>query len=363
MFANTKRMKVAVEVVKSVDPLQNLHEHNHSLILQHLKNDELLNICLVSPKWNEIISNSPDFLRKFKFGFSQIPWTDDWPDKTLELLKRRKYRHVNGHFIYMTIAVKVLKLLEKSSMAPVELDVAIDSENGFYGRCPLESFKFPSVETLNVQHVLSSALKTNLIVSAPRLKKLSIDSIMSADLIKCVKSLKDLKDLELYGLREYLFKQNSLHTAKFSLRSLKITDSSKLSKESSTNFKEFLKKMANSLVSLQMDHSYLEDIEVIFNRMPKLRRVTMRIIREDCSSLQLAPNRCIREMRIIDLSETFKRIILTLKHLEILHIEVLNPPDVQWIDQNLKKLKRVSFRFLRLSCADQVRLKKHKWNR
>lgn len=357
MFTNLqKRLRLSVEVVKSVDPFESIRSHCSELILQHFSSQELLKLFLVSKQWNRTLSNSKKCMEKLKFGFSQIPWTNVWNEKTLEMLNTsRRYRHVNGHFVYTTVAVKILKLLESSTMSPVVLDVRIDNENGFYGRAPLpDTFNFPQIESLNVQNVLSSALKIKLISSTSRLRKLSVDSIMSAGLVKCLINLKNLKDLQLHGHKEYIFKQPTLQHAKFSLKSLKFTDSSKLSEEARINYGEFLKKMSNTLISLHLDFIYQYDIELVLNNLPNLRVLTVRTNKEDLSRLQLTQNRNIKEFVIFELSDVFKKIILNLRNLEVLHIEIFTAADFKWIVQNSRKLKMCSYRFLKVPSCEQV---------
>ena len=358
MFTNLQKRLRLSEVVKSVDPFELFHSQPNTseLILQHFSSGELLNLFSVSKQWNGILSNSKKCMDKFKFVFSQIPWTNDWNEKTLEMLNTsRRYRHVNGHFVYTTVAVNILKLLENSRMSPIFLDVRIDNENGFYGRAPLpDSFNFPQIESLNIQSVLSSALKIKLISSTSRLRKLSVDSIMSAGLVKCLINLKNLKELQLHGHKEYIFKQPTLQHAKFALKSLKFTDSSKLSDEAQINYGEFFKKMSSSLISLHLDFAYNYDLELLLNYLPNLRLITVRTIKEDVSRLQFSPNRNIKEFRIFELSDVFKKIIISLRNLEVLHIEIFTAADYKWVVQNSRKLKMCSYQFLKVPSYEQV---------
>jgi hypothetical protein len=327
-----------------LDPFVCLHEHMHELILQHCTSSEVLNVFLVSTVWNEIASNSKKCMQKVKFGFSQIPWTNSWPQKVSEMLEtKRKYRHINGQFVYTTLAVKILKILEESPMSPIELEVRIDKENGYYGRCPLpETFNFPRLESLDVRRILSSALKIKLISSTTRLKQLSIDLIMSPDLVRCLKNLNNLRDLELYGLREFLFRQNSLEDVKFSLRTLKFTDASKINIVTRNNLEKFLTKMGASLTTLHLEFSYAEDIEFITKNLPKLRVLKLMYVKDDWLNVNLKSNRNIKELKILELSENFKKLILKLKYLENLSVEKITRANFEWVVRNVKRLKKFS---------------------
>lgn len=130
-----------------MDPLQIFPELINDLILQHLNHNEILQVSLVSPYWNEVISNSKVIMSKISFNIVD-EFLDLYNENHEEIILMKRYRNIKINLSQLLTPNEYITLLESFMDFVVNLN-------------------------LNQLEVCNDAIESNL--NFPKLQKLRID--------------------------------------------------------------------------------------------------------------------------------------------------------------------------------------------
>jgi hypothetical protein len=330
-----------------LDPFELLHEDVHEFIYHHLEGKEVINLFLVSPKWNRRQNEASAAMAKIKFVFNGSFLTGKDPstrEVNAMLQSQRKYRSFKGIFKYSTNIARKLLLLQRFSESLVEMK--------FFTYGNIKSSSLPS--NLNFPKLKSAAIRGNshgsfvseILKNAPNIEMLSIESLkMNADLVKCLMQKTKLKELKIDGNRTDIFQFHSMQDCKFKLTSLSFSnfDRNPLSPRVRSNFENFMIQMTETLTHLKLS-CFKEDFEFVLEKFPKLTSFSFDYIHGDLNSMQLKPNTSIKKLSLSRLNILPIKYFACFTVLEEFNAYEMTTENFEWIVRNMKQLKKLKFR-------------------
>jgi hypothetical protein len=342
---SAKKLKLQLE--SSMDPLLMVHPDLHDMIFQHLSFEDVLKCSQVSTDWKWSIATSRKCLSKI-----QLKFDDSSNEANLKELGniKREYRNLrltikneNNHY-------QVIRLLQK--FAPTLLNLKLDFEQIKNFSEPVD---FPKLGSLDIAgcHV-SQICETGYFKNVTTLKKLRVKFVLTDDskISDWIMKQNKLEELFFNCNTDYIFKNDLLADASFSLRSFKFVgffhgffraDHTSIQ---IANFHKFLLKMSDSLTFLSILITHVETIEFAVNNLPNLKKFHCLHIKGVISNLKFKPNKSITELKLLaHVSKHTEALFKSLVNLEVLITPRLDKNDLKWIIRNMKTLKKLNIQY------------------
>lgn len=240
---------------------------------------------------------------------------------------------------------KKLMLLSTFGSSLVNLKISYSFDESFIP----QDLSFPILKSLEFSDI---GFNPKILKATKALSKLMVrKDYVDEDFIESLMKLKTLEHLKLYSYREHFFQKFLLEDAKFTLKSIEwlAFENIPLSIEARTNFDSTMVRISQNLTYIHISICFPEDINLVVNQMPVLKKFQFFDIQGDSSLLKLNPNTTITDLIFYTLDNKLtervspKNVISSLVNLENLIIHrVDDESSLDWIIRRGKKLKKLN---------------------
>lgn len=332
-----------------MEPVQLLNAQDHTLadlpvevlnkIFKHIRGRDLLNISVVCKYWYSIIAESEDYMGKIRIK------TDEHGTTNIRRLKKmlrettRKYQHLSIRNAYdFHPDFKVMSFNWKS------IQITRLTYSGMFINF-LSNFS-DTLQELEMFDLNFNTTEIVPVVEFPQLRVLKIncsrvESYFGIGIFKS--TLSHLTELSIsYEAFHDIFRNDATANMKINLNKLEIT-------RKFENFKtldmveDFLRTQKNCLEEIKLDSLEKTTLEVLWNEMNVIRKVTIGSRDVDIATcLNLHTNETIHELRVQsnDIGDTiYEMIFNSTPNLRSLIVPKLDQNLLEVASENLKKLE------------------------
>lgn len=256
----TKKMKISE---MTLDPFQHLKSDLHSLILDHFTGSDLLELSVISPEWNKIITCYEGFHKKIRLVVDENA-ERELDDHTADNLSRA-YQDLKVVRLFRRRS-SVFKVLRNCAESLVSIDTRFDFE--------MAEVVLPKLRQLSIR--TNQFFEDGLLNATTALTKLHISGINNFpfSIVECLKANEGLKELELEaGASQQTFNHLSEKIG-IKLTSLKLNYANFIyGTDIERNFIQFLSTQG-SLTSIKLLNCDFALFNRVFNGMPNLRSIS-----------------------------------------------------------------------------------------
>lgn len=359
-----------------MDPFVNIPLDLHSLVLQHLRGNDIKEMFEVSPIWSEEVLNSGCCMDKIKFVMKiwrkAIASKHEEIKDKIDILQKsvRSYKSIAIDCRFdASLSAVFWTFLQDLSENLVELKLK---------SCTLDDpppLKLTNLKILKLTYA-PTRVRNVLITSTNTLQHLKLkmvspliwtsirsDRDSSESIRKFLATNHNLQHLELHGGMQYntFFDDDfSLEEKrpKFHLKTLKIKTSMRLnliSEQNEGNLINFLKTQSSSIEKFFIDVCRQDVIKHVFNEMPAITSLhidTMMLDEFNVKDLQLMLNEKVVELSIpyVTHQEDIIEFLSMTPNLQTLFVAHLSHETMEFIAFNLNQLRILKFRYDEIDC-------------
>lgn len=334
-------MNVNNNHVVSSDPFDRIHEELHDLIYQHLDGKDILNASQVSSLWYESTSFSKASMALIEL---KIPPPSENLTKHFDVIDTsyKLFQNLSFSCNYdANLILKCFELLSKYSNIIVSIE-AIDMEMD-----NIQPIELPHLRALTLRGEkshLANDLYNMLLCASVCLYSLKINIHVNEQVFQCLKNNINLTELEINQQTiDALFAEDLTIKVQFKLKKLR-ANIQQMPADVELNFITFLQSQASTLESIHLGRAPANVFPIIFNQMPRLKKLYFETIFGSLEHLKFQENTAIEtlEIRHEYMMERIRPIMDACPHIQQLYVDRISQNLLEFLSK-LTRLKRVNY--------------------